>query len=490
MTIFIGGIGLSSVAVRGGSPTLSGIPVPLNTVDINGFIAQFPTGSEFRFVAGTYRFLESLVARSGDIYHGTVSGGVRQTTITGAKILTGWVFESGRWWVGGQTQQGTVGSSSACAGAISFDPEYPMCIHPEALFMDDVFKIHVSTIGEVIPGTWHFDYPNDRIYVGDDPNGHLVETSWVPKVFAPTSSASNVTISDMIIEKFAAPTAEAAVNLGYSPLGAANWTCESCEVRYCSGGGIGNDAFTSARNNYVHHNIGFGFIGAGEGVVIEGNEIAYNNIQRVYNRFFGAGGSKWVFTTGLIVRNNNSHHNWGPGLWTDTSNIDTLYENNVVEFNQSSGIFHEISYDAIIRNNTCRFNGQGQDFPFWVSPAGIEVVSSRNVEVYDNVLEGNYNEITGNDDGRTGAGDPNAIHGLWQLTGFNVHHNNITNTTIGLGGARSGVIGAFPFTWDFNNHVYGPAVAEPFFITNDSYNETTWVNVAGKDVNGSFTRVP
>ena len=73
--------------------------------------------------------------------------------------------------------------------------------------------------------------------------------------------------------------------------------------------------------------------------------------------FWAAGGSKWVHTTNLIVRGNFSHHNDGPGLWTDINNIYSRYENNVVEDHRRGGIFHEISYDAVMRTNTLRRNG-------------------------------------------------------------------------------------------------------------------------------------
>ena len=57
------------------------------------------------------------------------------------------------------------------------------------------------------------------------------------------------------------------------------------------------------------------------------------------------------------MRDNHVHHNEGPGLWTDIDNIHTLYEGNLVEHNANVGIFHEISYDAVIRNNIVRDNG-------------------------------------------------------------------------------------------------------------------------------------
>jgi hypothetical protein len=67
-----------------------------------------------------------------------------------------------------------------------------------------------------------------------------------------------------------------------------------------------------------------GFRGAGGNILIEGNEISHNNYAG-FDPFWGGGGSKWVYTSHLIVRGNYSHDNLGPGLWTDINNIHTLY---------------------------------------------------------------------------------------------------------------------------------------------------------------------
>ena len=40
------------------------------------------------------------------------------------------------------------------------------------------------------------------------------------------------------------------------------------------------------------------------------------------------------------------------GIWLDIDNIDIVIEDNLVEDNYRCGIFYEISYDAVIRDNT------------------------------------------------------------------------------------------------------------------------------------------
>ncbi len=85
------------------------------------------------------------------------------------------------------------------------------------------------------------------------------------------------------------------------------------------------------------------------------------------------------------MRGNYAHDNWGSGLHTDIDNVNTLYENNRSENNAQIGIFHEIGYKAIIRNNVTRGNGYASG---WVAGAGIFVNSSQDVEIYGNTVSG------------------------------------------------------------------------------------------------------
>ena len=333
------------------------------------------------------------------------------------------------------------------------------------------------------PGKWHFDHAADRVYLGDDPTGKKVEISVTPKAF--TGPAANVTIRNLTIEKYASPTQQAAVELG------TGWIIEDCEVRWNHFTGISSGPRSIARRNRVHHNGCFGFHGAGEHILVADNEIAYNGFAG-YDPFWGSGGSKWVYTSHLVVRGNFSHHNRGPGLWTDINNIHSLYEHNTVEDNERGGIFHEISYDATIRNNTSRRNGTGKDFPYWTTGAGIEVVSSRNVEVYGNTLEDNWQGITGLDDHR---GTGNA--GPYTLIHLNVHDNVVTTRVAEDGGGRTGVIdtkGTEAFTAAANNrfrqNTYSLGTKRRcFFWMGQELEETQWRRF-GQDVEGTFRPLP
>jgi len=80
---------------------------------------------------------------------------------------------------------------------------------------------------------------------------------------------------------------------------------------------------------------------------VQGNEFAFNN----WANFLNGGGSKFEYATNLIVRNNYSHDNYGPGFHTDADSLNVLYEYNHTKNNVNAGLQHEISWDAIIRYN-------------------------------------------------------------------------------------------------------------------------------------------
>ena len=378
--------------------------IPINPGDsIQAAVDASPEGTTFILKAGIHR-LQSVMPKNGDTYIGELlSNGERKTILSGAKILDSSKFvkesATGSWVISGQTQ--TVYStkiSSRCAKIKDIDflntdgawpykhpnptstDRYPGCDYSEDLFIDDKVLWQVTNKSLLRSGAWYFDRAADKIYVADDPRGRKVETSLTSNAFYVIKyhPRSNVTIKNLIIEKYAQHSQNAAVR----PLESGDWVVENNEIRFNHGTGLRTSYRMKVVGNYIHHNGQMGVVGGGKGLlIIEGNELAYNNI-RGYSRGWEGGGSKFVNTDKLVVRNNYVHHNYGPGLWTDGNNINTLYENNLVVWNEREGIKHEIGYDAIIRNNDLRFNGIEKDV--WLWGAQIEIQNSSNVEVYNN----------------------------------------------------------------------------------------------------------
>lgn len=298
--------------------------------------------------------------------------------------------------------------------------------------------------------------------------------------------ARDVSIRGLLIERYAPGAQMGAVKAGGHAAedGTHGWTIERCEIRYNEGGGVRIGHATRVLANKIHHNSQIGIVGRGDDVLVEGNEIAWNNWEREYDYGWEAGGAKFVKTRNLVVRDNWSHDNWGPGLWTDIDNIDALIEGNRVENNADSGIFHEVSYRAVIRNNTVR--GNGFDKAAWGYGAGILVAHSPDVEVYGNVVEDNYNGIIGMQQAR-GRGD----HGPHELRNLRVHDNRIVQRR---GQWAAGVVqdvgdrGVFARGLRFEANRYALAGDGHWFVwDNGSHRADDWRRY-GHDATGTFER--
>jgi parallel beta-helix repeat protein len=125
------------------------------------------------------------------------------------------------------------------------------------------------------------------------------------------------------------------------------------------------------RKNYIHHNASGYAAYRTANTVFDGNEIAYNGLQKV------------VAASNLTFRNNVVRHNTVDGIWFDGGTTGGIIEGNTVEDNAREGIFIEISSGTIIRNNTLRRNGY----------SAVMISTSKRVEIHNNLLENNFRGI-------------------------------------------------------------------------------------------------
>lgn len=411
----LSGTGSSGVSSTGGSaaisfrhPTISGssgIRIE-DTDDAMAVIDSYPAGTAFIFATGIHRNV-TITPRNGDNY----------TFETGA-ILNGSVLLTNPhgvspWMYANQHQQGTYDT----AGGAAYTSDRQASGHPEDVYFDGVFLQSVSSYDQGGPGKFYFDYINAVIYIWDDPTGHTVECS----VNSTAIAAANVSalFTNATVEKYACITQTAAVVLG------PGCVFQNGEVRLCHYAGIETGPGSQVLGSHIHHNGVFGFIGSGN-PLIDNDEIDHNNLVGG-DPFWGAGGSKWVYANGLVVSNNNSHDNLGPGFWTDINNINVTYFNNTVTNNFRAGIFHEISYSAVISFNTCTDNGNNL-FGSWPTEANISVCDSPNVEIHHNICIGGYTGIGVLQDDR-GVFSTDQTNGLWQINNLYIHDNSVTVTT-------------------------------------------------------------
>ncbi|MGY3446386.1 hypothetical protein ACVW17_006387 [Bradyrhizobium sp. USDA 4473] len=344
--------------------------------------------------------------------------GEGRTILNGSRVLTDFSREGAYWVAEGQNQQGRrVGSCVKSA---------PACNLPEAVFVDDVPLTQVLTKSEVTADRFYFDHSAGKIFLANDPAGHKVEVTVA--AFAFGSTAPGVLIKNLIIEKYASVGQKGAVQAQ----DANGWVVENCELRLNSAAGIAVGSGTRIRDCDVHHNGQIGITGVGHDVVIERNHVFENN-TRAFNPNWEAGGVKLAVSSNVVMRDNLVYNNRGPGLWCDIECRDVLYEGNIAEGNSEAGIFHEISFAAVIRNNKLRHNGLGKG-GFWGN--NLLIAASQNVDVYGNELivsAGKCGVILVDQGRRTKSGE------LYKTRDNHIHDNDMTFEGAVCAGAASDV---------------------------------------------------
>jgi hypothetical protein len=230
--------------------------------------------------------------------------------------------------------------------------------------------------------------------------------------YAFTGDAADVVIRNLTVQNFAAPRDEGVVNHDSGD----GWVIEHNTIQRNRGAGMMAGKHQRIRGNCLRDNGQYGINAYKKGgladLVVEGNEISGNNTDDWETQSPGCGctgGVKFWAVEGADIRDNWVHDNRGAGVWADTDNNDFLIENNLFENNDAEALFYEISYNAVIRDNTFRgntivmgkrFASKGDDFPvgtIYLSEAGGEPrVPARTdkIEIHDNTFEHNWSGIT------------------------------------------------------------------------------------------------
>lgn len=341
----------------------------------------------------------------------------------------------------------------------------------------------MTSINEVRPEKWFFDYGSDRIYLAENPSGKTIELSVTPYAFQGTGV--NVTIANLIVEKYATPVVAAGTIRTND-----NWVIQDSEIRFNHARNIemlGSNV--KVLRNKVHTNGQIGINGGGSGGLVEGNEISHNNFAG-YAVDWEAGGTKFHHSSNVVLRNNAIHHNNGIGLWVDIQNKNIRYENNHIYANKGMGLFHELNFNgAIIRNNVVEQNGFGYksgSVP-WSGAAvnvesiyyggGIVIAESPDVEVYGNTVRNNKHGIVVMDDPRG-----------YKTQNLKVHDNTIIQSQ----GVAAGMAnwGSNPTVSSSNNRFYSntyhlPNLSGSFFEWTGLKTRSEWQKT-GNDINSDW----
>ena len=325
----------------------------------------------------------------------------------------------------------------------------------------------------------------NQIYLFDDPTGHTIEaTTGSGGIVGFSGSGESVTVKNLIFEKFGGG---AVAGSSHNALKAVNgWRVENNEFRLISAIAVANYGNGVVRNNYIHHNGQYGVLGGG---TFEGNVIAFNNTDG-FNPNLDAGGGKFLKTIGLVVRGNTNASNTGRGFWTDYDNLNSIYENNIVENNTEMGIYHEVSCASVIRNNILRGNNASMAGKSLWNGSQIYTRTSKDVQIYGN-------DVTAVGSGTHGisirGGDPpytTVNCGVIESKNIAVHDNVIRMDVVtpdlhGVVGGTPGY-GATKQIRFYNNTYYLTNLAGQYFLYDGAVMTKEQWKAAGQDVTGRF----
>lgn len=438
--------------------------------DVAEIVANAPEGTTFYFNTGTYR-TQTITPKNNQKFIGKGAARSEGTVLSGAMPLNVWNKEGFYWVATGIPEPQH--RSGYC------DEGFELCTYREDLFVDGQLYRRASSLGNVSKEKWYGE--GDKLYIRIDPAGRKIELSVTPYAFV--GRAKNVTIQNLVVEKFASEAQHGAIE-GTNSQG---WHVIDVSARWNHGGGLSPGKDMRVNGGSYSHNGQIGMVGEGDGAVIENVEIAHNNYAG-YNWGWEAGGTKFWRSDGLVVRNACVHDNDGPGIWTDIDNINVLIENNRVFGNDGDGIKHEISYKAMIRGNTVAENGKGKDNWLWGSQ--ILVQNSRDVTVRDNTVE--VPATFGNGIGLIHQERGDGAHGPWVTSNVKVFDNVIVY--LGPRGV-SGLVADFEReTFErkgnnsFNKNTYVVASRDQAFFQESDGNSLKWSRLKeyGRETDGKL----
>ena len=314
---------------------------------------------------------------------------------------------------------------------------------------------------------------------------------------------NNVTVRNLAITKYAPPAQNGAIWGGDDNANATTgWTLDSVEVSYSTNLGVRIGNRMRVLRSNLHHNSSINIGGNGRAVLVDGTSSTFGNPGCAKDPGFESGGSKFVMTDSLIVRNSTFSNNCGVGLWLDIKNVNYQLYNNVIENNVREGLCIEVSFGGKVYNNQVNRNGWPTD-PYrpngWLWDAGIGIHASPDVEVYGNTLTENFQGIVIIQQPRNvSTGDSYAPSGGFIAQNIYVHDNIVYQRTFGGANGGDGSVGAgaandagdtATFTsrnnrWA-NNTYYLGTNTRPFAWMNGYRTAAEW-RAYGQDVTGSF----
>ena len=299
-------------------------------------------------------------------------------------------------------------------------------------------KVYGEPESAVGPGTYFVDYDAGTVSLGSDPTGHDVEMGVAADGFG--SQAAGVVIRDVTLDLFTSG--------GVEMRGAAHdWTVDDVSVTAAHDTGVKLLDGSLLHGGSIAWSGRYGLSAHGVGVTVDGVDVSHSDAAHYRDSTTGscvaAGGSKFVRTVGLVLRNSVFHDNLCNGLWLDVDTYDSTIENNTSVRNEKDGIRVEVSHKMEISGNTVADNGG------W----GIYLSNAPDADVSGNTVTNDANgAVVLNWSGRT---SPATTHGSYATSDTNVHDNTMDLTSPDqMVGIFDKTGGGYPYTAAANNRFH------------------------------------
>lgn len=390
-----------------------------------------PTGAAILFKPGTHR-PNALNPKAGQTLVGQAG-----TIFDGSTALTSFTSDgAGHWYASVTLPDYTESSAVQCE--ITTGANANACRKREQVWVDGVHLTRVMALSELnTTGEFYQDYAADRVYFAFDPTGQTVLMA--SKAYA-VSTSNQVRITGIKVQHYAPPSQQGALFLR-----GPNSEVDHCEVADTHAIGIFLDGAHNTRvhDNHIHHcgQLGIGSHAA-HGAVIASNYLHHNNTDGYRPDDWESGDIKFTWSDSVIVEDNVCEYSRGLAIWGDIENGKNgkcIIRRNRILWPYADGIRYEIGYNAEIYENTIDYSGfqyaadHGEETSFTgysgFGTAGINVNTSRDVEVHHNTLGPNQNGIFAQFRPRATSEFPNR-----DLVNFYAHDNDVTMVPVTLTG--------------------------------------------------------
>lgn len=309
----------------------------------------------------------------------------------------------------------------------------------DMVFVDGKMLLSADWEGDVSENTYYIDYENQLIYIGVNPENHLIEITAFDNAIIRTNKYCNDKEPDTIglkiygisftqyayraieVEGFEPESKVDESKCGKDVVGT---VLENCEISYCSrvGGYFRGDNLV-IRNCLIKETSTEGiYIIASNDVLLERNIFTKNNNENITGYYPAAVKifnqcSRVTCNDNLVIDLPNSN-----GIWYDVGNKDCVFSNNWVEnvgkinkdrnldrlWPSDNGFFFEISQNVICFGNV-----------FVNCDHGLMVLNSKDAKIYNNTFINSMACI--GRDGRKPEGD---LFGWHSSTGPNIYDRN------------------------------------------------------------------